>query len=520
MEDTALSKKVENAFAKMSDYIQIGIDNECFINDPNDNKRVVGHYGETHFCAALLFYSTRCGNNDDLYKALDLLKGILAHWDNDEKSKDYHADFNNFALAIIYDRLLLANKADEAERIAKTLLASDDSVNHTVNWLPMRAYANLMRYKITQKEEYINKAIKSLNVVKEAQYEDGLFDDLLPKGESFNLQYCISTAATVQIIYNHFKEYRNRIPIIDIKKTMSTLYSLVLPDGDINYMGRGCNQLFAWGPWKYLISVYNNSDKSNLTLDFLNDRFETLCENENLFLNEYAGKDKVLWWDYHYFTVYMAHFLLWNELSLVSNTVEDVSVLEKPSGSGLTIQKNECFFVVTFNGRKHYLIEKGPSVVAIWSSKYGCIFKCGHAASNGLFSDLNFNPLTAYLNHFGMVEVTQTPKRIKNKYLRKIYKIFSKNDNSIRLRPVFREAHICFRNDKLEITFDFDSITDKGFFIFPSYSDKIKDATQLIIDGNIIPLVNMGTTQTQYGEIQLLSAQLGDAKTCQLVISQ
>jgi len=515
MNYTTLSEAVDSAFIQMSGCIRDGADGKRYILDPNDSSRVPGHYGETHFCAAMLYHSDRCGDSELSETALDLLNGILAHWAEDERTPDYHADFNNFALALVYEKLVSTDRSELADLVAKKLLETSDSRNHTVNWLPMRAYTNLLKFRLTNKQEFFNIAADALKTVKGAQYQDGLFDDLLPKGESFNLQYCISTAATVQLIYNRFKEYRELLPCIDLKKTMSTLYELVLPAGDMNYMGRGCNQIFAWGPWVYLMSAYSNKAISENSLLFLSDRFDSARRNQNLMLNEYKGSDRVLWWDYHHYSVYMPHFLMWYELSLMNTESILIDKTSSPSDSGMRIYRNSEFCVVTFSGRKHYLVEKGPAIVALWSRAQGAIFKCGHGASNGVFSNNSFNPLLAYFHHFGVVEIRQTPIRIANKYIRKLYKLIVKERHSVQLIPEFINAKVEMDAERLTISYDLQNKAN-SCFIFPAFSGI--ENIRFLADEKAVPLRFIGSTQTQYGDVQLYITEINYCRKCCLTI--
>ena len=247
-----LKEEVQGVYHQMCSFLHEDKNGNIFLEDPVEEMRIPAHYGETHLCAAMLVHIVQNGEDSMLTDALRLFDGIVNHWENDRCTASYHSDFNNFALSIILNQLTKLNESKRSDIAKKLLIASPDSKNHTVNWLPMRAYVDLTRYEITGNEKYISDAANLLAQVEEARYADGMFDDLMPKGKSFNLQYSISTAAEIQLVYNHFKSIRNRLPIIDTEKSAQTMYQLVLPDGDINYMGRGCNQLFAWGPWFYL----------------------------------------------------------------------------------------------------------------------------------------------------------------------------------------------------------------------------------------------------------------------------
>jgi len=515
---SAFNNLIDRAFSQMQHHIVLGNNNKSVLIDPNDNARVIGHYGETHLCAAMMYYAERSRNNDYLQLSLNLLDGILSHWDDDKKSKEFHADFNNFALALIYERLSSTHQEETATIVAKRLFETFDSKNHTINWLPMRAYVNLLKYKLSSNKYYLQKAIDSLNSVKDAQYSDGLFEDLLPKGKSFNLQYCISTAATIQLIYDHFAEFITFIPKIDLNNTISTLYSLVLPDGDINYMGRGCNQIFAWGPWKYIMSSHVNEAISEQSLIYLFERLEESFLNHNLMLNDYCGAERVLWWDYHHYSVYMSHFLLWNELSFTHKSHHAVNKLTSPTDSGLRIYKNDKICAVTFNGREHYLVEQGGALVALWCKDKGTLFKCGHSASNGKFSTKYFNPLTAYFNHFGVIKIVQKPRRITNKYVRKVYQFLFDSGYSLQVIPLFSNYRVKIDNNRLIIETDLPSNKADYYFIFPCYLNIEHTNIKLFVDNKEHYFKNMGVLQTQYGNIMLYLSKIENGQTCDFIL--
>ena len=510
------------AFNQMISFIQEDEMGYSFVKDPNIQSRVTGHYGETHLCAALLFLFDRVGKN--LYKetALKLLDGILYHWHQDSQHEQSHADFNNFAIALIF-KVLIKSCQEKMDQIKDLLLKSSDSRNRTVNWLPMRAYTNLLRYEVSENDKFLEKGIDLLKEVRRAQHDDGLFDDLLPKGRSFNLQYCISTIAIIQLIYSHFPKIKDRLPAFDVAKTMGTLYSLVLPDGDINYMGRGCNQIFAWGPWLYLTNKYINTDIRKTSLSYLHRHFISACKKNNLMLNDYNGSDNCLWWDYHYYTVYMGHFLLWSEIGKMADDSNSKSAdnIKKtlPLDSGLNIYRNKYFCAIVFNGRRKYLIEKGPSLVALWTKKHGMIYKCGHSAASKKFSNRYFNPISAYMNHFGVIEIKQKPKRYNNRIIRGLISALQYEENTIELKPKFNEIKIDVNNDLSTITFSVESGETNCSFIFSCFNDEIIDDLKVITGEKQLKLQYICTAPSQYGSMNIYYAQQNNDNGWELKIN-
>ena len=101
-----------------------------------------------------------------------------------------------------------------------------------------------------------------------------------------------------------------------------------------------------------------------------------MLENNNLMLNNWKGKEKYLWWDYHYTSVYTSHFLFWLVLSMVDYPKKPIQIKKSEfKDSGLIINKTSDYFISIFNGRKKYLAENGPIISAIWMKNYGMINK-------------------------------------------------------------------------------------------------------------------------------------------------
>ena len=134
------------------------------------------------------------------------------------------------------------------------VLSTPDSNNPTINWFPMRWYVNLIRYKWTSDEKFKLACDKCSTDIRAATYKDGFIDDRLPIGLSFNLQYDVATVAVLQYLRSNGEN-------IDISVELGALLNAVAPDGDINYFGRGTNQIFAWGLWVYLLSSAGKKNK-------------------------------------------------------------------------------------------------------------------------------------------------------------------------------------------------------------------------------------------------------------------
>lgn len=217
-----------------------------YFADPIDKKEISAHYGATHAAAAWVIYGKKIRNQTLLNKGLDLLESVLKRWERSITLPSYHFDFNNFALCVAYDPVKEVNP-ELAECIKNTVLSTQDSNNPTINWYPMRWYVNMRRYQWTGEKRYKDACGKCKKAIVDATYRDGFIDDRIPKGKSFNLQYDVSTVAVMQFLRARGKE-------LDISKELGALLNVVAPDGDINYLGRGTNQIFAWGPWIYLLA--------------------------------------------------------------------------------------------------------------------------------------------------------------------------------------------------------------------------------------------------------------------------
>lgn len=192
--------------------------------------------------------------------------------------------------------------------IRDTVLRTSDSNHNTVNWLPMRWAVNQMRFQWTQKQAYCTACDACKKKIAQATWSDGFIDDRLPVGLSFNLQYDVATVAVMQ----YLRVQGNQV---DIAKELGALLEAEAPDGDINYLGRGTNQIFAWGLWVYLLASSGQKAALNRAIAYLEKYLPIALKNNNLMLNDIPGEEKYMWWDYHYCSVYTAHLLMWLNLA-------------------------------------------------------------------------------------------------------------------------------------------------------------------------------------------------------------
>ena len=101
-----------------------------------------------------------------------------------------------------------------------------------------------------------------------------------------------------------------------------------------------------------------------------NELLNKIDGNKHIMLNDFNGKDKFLWWDYHYSSVYIAHFLFWIVLAKHDFHKNPITIKKtKFEDTGLVVNSNSDFYLSSFNGRKKYLSEKGPVISSLWIKK-------------------------------------------------------------------------------------------------------------------------------------------------------
>lgn len=380
---------------------------DILLLDPNDNKVIGFHYGETHLAASLIIYGYEIGKESYIAQGKSILKGFMNNIGLYIKEPAYHWDFNNFALCVLYEYLKDKKIEKELqELIEKFVLLQKDSNNPTINWLPMRIFVNYYKYEWSKDEKYLKATEKLKKNIKEAQYDDGFFEDLLPKGSSFNFQYHIFTTAMLM-----FLNLRG-ISIVDLDKAVIQVRKLMDPQGDVNYLGRGINQIFAWGPVMYLFNITQSKEYST-ALKYLHKNSINAIQNNNLIMNEQLGENKNWWWDYHYASVYHAHFVFWMVLNFIEKrklSVKKVDIAE--SDSGVHMYANEKFFICSFDGRKHYLAEYGKLITNICSKSEGYLFKGAFGPYPGgkrTYGDRYAVPNNTLHNYFGPIIEKVTP---------------------------------------------------------------------------------------------------------------
>ncbi len=366
--------------------------------DPLDKIEISAHYGATHMAAALIIYGDIKNDAALVAKGEELLFSVLDRWDNNKTLKDFHHDFNSFALCV-----LDSYTPKYHDRIKDAVMGTRDTFFDTVNWLPMRWFVNRARYDWTQDSKYKEVCRSCAEKIKQATFSDGFIDDMIPKGRSFSLQYDVATVAFMQYLRVMGED-------IDLSLETGALLNAVCPDGDINYFGRGTNQIFAWGLWIYLLASSGQNELGR-ALAFLEERLPATLANNNIMLNDYPGDEKYMWWDYHFCSVYTSHLLFWLVLALRDygrKTIEPRLITD--GSSGIRICRNSSSFVVTFEGRSEYLAESGPAVAAIWTEDAGVVCKGSFGPWYGLFGNKYRQEGATPKNFFGFF----VPRRSQN----------------------------------------------------------------------------------------------------------
>lgn len=469
------------------------VDKVSLFVDPLDNKEISAHYGATHMAASLILWGIHHEDNVLKENGLVLLKSILERWDDNVKLPAFHFDFNNFALCLIYDAL-----DDRSEslrnRIREMVLKTPDSNHPTVNWLPMRMIVNQYRYNWTGNDIFLVKSQECASQIRLASYQDGGIEDRLPRGLSFNLQYDLATVA----VLHYANVHGSKMPI---EKELGFLLNAVAPDGDINYLGRGTNQVFAWGLWVYLLAASGQENELSSALDYFEPRLGIMLENNNIMLNEWAGAEKYLWWDYHYSSVYTAHLLLWLILAYQDYGKQIVKP-EIPVSleTGLHIHHTDLFYVTWFDGRSEYLSEKGPAISCVWSKEYGVVCKGAFAPWHGAFGNTHSFDNVSIQNYCGLIRVRNNKEISNSRVIHRLFPRATSKYNWFRESPVFSPLQVAEKDGLLTITWHYEGREDVVLNV-PSVSETLR--CDVFADDVSQPLTLIGKIRNQYGWVNV-----------------
>ena len=491
-------------------WVKPGEDDLLRFIDPLDGVEISAHYGATHAAVAFIMYGERTGDKELTEIGYRLLVSILQRWSTSMNLLGFHNDFNNFAICIAWDFFAKNHKQEElAEQIKKIVLSTPDSNNPTVNWFPMRWYVNLKRYQWTGEEKYRAVCNKCRVDIKSATYKDGFIDDRLPIGLSFNLQYDVATVAVMQFLRSAGED-------IDISVELGALLNVVAPDGDINYLGRGTNQIFAWGLWVYLLASSGKEHETQVALEYLKDKVPVMLKNNNIMLNEWPGEEKYMWWDYHYCSVYSAHFLFWLVIALEQADLYPVEGKVIASGdSGVQVYKDIDYFVVTFAGRKEYLAEKGPCVATLWTKSAGMVVKGTFGPWQGAFGN-KYSPIEATIrNNCGLYKVEQNRDFYKNRYLHKALPNLE-TQASEKIIPLLADVRVHVDNNDVCIVWNANE-DEKKMLSVPYLGMKEISA---FVDGKVIRLYSPIMIRNQYSWVSLYQTKTMHGRNWELRIKR
>lgn len=493
-----------------------------FVGDDKDGNKVIidpiahvvigAHYAMSHVAAALIVCGQRNQVREDLDLGLKILEGILNRWEEDSAKPDFHNDFNHFALCIIWRELSSDREYEElCSRIKQVVLSTKDSAHFTINWLSMRSYVNYYRYVWTKDEKYLLKIKQLYRKIAEATNEDGFIEDLLPKGKSFNLQYDLATVAVLDFLNNDcgLEEIR-----YNFKNEVTALVNACDPQGDVNYLGRGCNQIFAWGLWLYLLKSQGLRENYLNSLQYLKTHIDGVLENDNLLLNEFSGAEKMFWWDYHYSSVYLGHLYLWLVLAYFAEDrpAEHITPDKKyGKDSGIDIVRNEKYFLCIFSGRKHYLAEAGPIISNLLLNGSGYVTKGAFGPWLGSFGN-KYRNMFLYFNYFG-------PLQLKGYGEFRFHRLYMRLRGYDHISFRVLGTRIAVREEKDALILDFSADRRQySTMNMPIYSKMVVPHIKVLADGKAVLMRQVGTIRNQYGEIGIWQTNFLKASQWSVVI--
>jgi len=485
-------------------WVQKGNDGLDRFIDPNDGEEISAHYGASHAAAAFIIWG-KITDDIVLYnRGVSLLHSVLKRWDESKTLPGFHNDFNCFAISTVET---LVDK-EMSSCIRRIVMETSDSNHNTVNWLPMRWAVNKKRTEWTNSNKYDATIKHCKELIEIATNADGGVEDRLPSGLSFNLQYDLATVAVMQYLCVRGER-------IDLNKRLGFLLNSVAPDGDINYQGRGSNQIFAWGLWVYLLASSNQESELDKALGYLQSRLGLMLENNSMMLNSWAGKEKFLWWDYHYASVYIAHFLLWLILSFKDYQKNPVVPITPNSfETGLHIHRSEDFFVSWFEGRSEYLAEKGPAVACIWTKNDGFLCKGAFAPWHGFFGNKYIYEDVVLKNYCGLLLAKSNKDWNKNRYIHKLFPRFE-TKAKLTLQPLFCPITVTEKKTCIEISWVNTRESDVIFNV-PAVSETV--SIEVYADNEKISTCCVECIKNQYGWVYLHQSKIIKSKVVKLIM--
>lgn len=493
---TEYTKEILNEALSMV-YIENG---HYIYRSVDEDEEVDLHYGQSHLAVALLILgiSTDCQNfiklSENLIRSY-LLKARALCNDN-----SYHADFNNFAFVIYCSKTENQELKDE---LSKFIVSSKDSNHMTVNWLPMRMHVNLFRHSLSNERKYRLRYQEVSKKFERAINGDYLIEDQQPFGVSFNTQYSISSLALL-----HF--HRGSI---DSKTDISfykSLKTLILPDNDINYLGRGAGQIFAWGPWIYLLSASKDTGRLNSALRYLKENFHV--KSGNLFMTPLHANSRYQWYDYHRFSVYLGHLAFWLALAQDSpfEFGHNIEVYNGDRLTGIRRYQGSVGGAILFEGRSEYFSERGPMISALWINEQ-VVFKAPLGPFLGRFGNDN-SYSSSFLNQIAIFSVVGNKWKIP--FTRRSVTAVVKPRLSI---PKTFIDIVVDDKERLIITFSLKRLT-VGFLNIPVLDVDCLKYVKVCVDGEEINLLKTGTIIQIIGELSIFQSKIIPMKEVKIII--
>lgn len=510
MTNQALKALIDSVLSSAIQYVKRGDDGELHYLDPLNGNEIRHHYGKSHLAAAFIIYDILYGHAEYRRIGLDLVYSLIHSWHEDSLVEEYHHDFNNFALCLIYNSIS-EDQIDLKVQLGNLIIKSEDSNHETINWLPMRIYVNMIRYRLSNETIFLHRCEALKRLITIASNQDGGIEDRLPKGTSFNLQYHVSTSATLQFLNLRGADF-------DLTRSFGFVYHRMLLDKDFNYLGRGTNQLFGWGPWLYCVGSIGDYKGLDDALSFCSEHVLSAISNQNLVLNRSSGHERLFWWDYHYFSVYLAHFGMWlclTALDLNKSNLKPFVQLSEDSGLIKRVINN--WEVVLFNGRSEYVAENGPMLTALSHKKFGVLFKGPLGPGYGKFGKLHKFPFVVPLNFFGLMEYSTNATSWKRIFMW----MLKRGANGTTFSPVFSSLEL-IENTESRISIRFSKNRNFfGFLNIPSYLNFVgKIKPTLSVDGRDISISLNQQVFGPYGWMFVFQSEITSGKVWVLSLEE
>jgi hypothetical protein len=277
-------------------------------------------------------------------------------------------------------------------------------------------------------------------------------------------------------------------------------------DGDINYLGRGCNQIFAWGPIMYLFNSNSVFQALDRVCKYFKDHFPVALQNYNLIMADVPGRNRIWWWDYHYSTVYFGHVAFWLMLSCL-DAPRDIGIRTIENAlngeSGVQIFREGHNYCCIFKGRNHYLAEKGSIVCNLAIEGVGTIFKGPLGPCGKLFGSKYSRPAHTIINYLGPIK-------------ERLY--FGKQ---VLLENVFPKTLACkVRDEGMELTYDLGRKVKYLRFSMPVMSTSDRLEINLYVDDEAIEFAYVGSYAGPYGKTDRYESDLFAGRILKLCLAR